>query len=130
MRQAVLQVNLSPHKLRSTNTTYPTLLYDPFCNVTKRPRRLLESKTKLNWKSEAEFLDEIHTKVLRVFFLAIHSHLCSSSLRFLFKLTQPLTVSVQVKGKNLDRKPYPLPYGLRNPNKSQDYAQKPQRNCS
>ncbi len=28
--------------------------------------------------------DEIQTKVLRVFFLAIHSHLCSFALRFLF----------------------------------------------
>jgi hypothetical protein len=35
-----------------------------------------------------------------------------------------------------DRKPHPLPYGLRNPyrnlksDNSQDYAQKPQRNCT
>jgi hypothetical protein len=37
--------------------------------------------------SEAEFLDEILTKVLRVFFFTIYSHLNS------FKLMQPLTVS-------------------------------------
>jgi hypothetical protein len=56
---------------------------------------------------------------------------------------QPLTVStvqllytVKVKGGKPDRKPYPLPYGLRNPHKnlksenSEDYAQKPQRNCT
>jgi hypothetical protein len=40
------------------------------------------------------------------------------------------------KGGKPDRKPYPLPYGLRNPyrslksKKSQDCAQKPQRNCT
>jgi hypothetical protein len=57
---------------------------------------------------------------------------------------QPLTVStVQLllytkkeKGGNPDRKPYPLPYGLRNPYRnlksenSQGYAQKPQQNCT
>jgi hypothetical protein len=32
-----------------------------------------------------------------------------------FKLTQPLTVSVKEKGGKPDKKPYPLPYGLRNP---------------
>jgi hypothetical protein len=55
---------------------------------------------------------------------------------------QPLTVSrvqllytVKEKGGKPDRKPYLFPYGLRNPyrnlksEKSQDYAQKPQRNC-
>jgi hypothetical protein len=40
------------------------------------------------------------------------------------------------KGEKPVRKPYPLPYGLRNPygnlkpENSQDYAQKPQRNCT
>ncbi len=33
---------------------------------------------------EAEFLEEIQTKVLRVFLLAIHSHFYSFALRFLF----------------------------------------------
>jgi hypothetical protein len=74
---------------------------------------------------EAEFYDEIQTKVLRVFFLAIHSHLYSFNFRsdlHFFKLTQPLTVSivqllytVKEKGGKPDRKPYPLPCGLRNP---------------
>jgi hypothetical protein len=42
--------------------------------------------------------------------------------------------TVKKKGGKPDRKPYPLPYGLRNPYRnlksenSQDYAQKPQ--CS
>ena len=35
-------------------------------------------------KTEAEFLDEIQTKVLRVFLLAIHSDLYSFALRFIF----------------------------------------------
>jgi hypothetical protein len=66
---------------------------------------------------EAQFLDEIKTKVLRVFRLAIHSHLYSFALKFKFlqTLTQPLTVSVKEKGGKPDRKLYPLPYGLRNP---------------
>jgi hypothetical protein len=43
--------------------------------------------------------------------------------------------NVKEKGGQPDRKPYPLPYGLRNPfrnlksENSQDYAQKPQQNC-
>jgi hypothetical protein len=84
--------------------------------------------------TEAECLDEIKTKVLRVFLLAIHSHLYSFALRFLYLQTntQPLTVSVTEKEGKPDRKLYPLPYGLRNPYRdlksenSQDYAQKPQ----
>jgi hypothetical protein len=43
--------------------------------------------------------------------------------------------TVKEKGGKPDRKPHPLTYGLRNPYRnlrsenSQDYAQKPQRNC-
>ncbi len=94
--------------------------------------------------NRGRILRQIRTKVLRPFLFAIHSHLyttaLSSDLHF-FKLTQPLTVStgqllytVKEKGGQPDRKPYPLPYGLRNPYRnlksenSQDYAQKPQRN--
>jgi len=63
-------------------------------------------------------------------------------LRFLFLQTHAISYSlysllynVKEKGGKPDRKPYPLPYGLRNPyrnlkcDNSQDYAQKPQRNC-
>ncbi len=43
---------------------------------------------------EAEFLDEIQTKVLRVYLRAMQSHFYTFALRFYFlKLTQPLTVS-------------------------------------
>ncbi len=43
---------------------------------------------------EAEFLDQIQTKVFRVFLLAIHSYIRRFAFRFLFfKLTQPNTVS-------------------------------------
>jgi hypothetical protein len=96
-------------------------------------------------KPEAEFLDEIQTKVLGVFLLAIHSYLCSFALSQLcleISITQPLKVSrvqllytVMAKGGKPGRKPWSLPYGLRNPKRnlksenSQDYAQKPQRNC-
>jgi hypothetical protein len=73
--------------------------------------------------AEAQFLDEIQTNVLRAFLLAIHSHLTSTSLSwdlYFFKLTQPLPVStvqllytVKEKGGKPDRKPHPLPYGLK-----------------
>jgi hypothetical protein len=66
------------------------------------------NKTSTPETSESEFLDEIQTKVLRVFLLALHSHLYRFALRF-FKLTQPLTVSVKEKGGKPDRKRYPLP---------------------
>jgi hypothetical protein len=64
-------------------------------------------------------------------------------LAYFFKLTQPVTyfyssVFVHCKGerRKAERKSYPLPYGLRNPYRnlkpenSQDYAQKPKRNCT
>jgi hypothetical protein len=75
----------------------------------------------------------------------------SFALRFLFfvTLTQPLsyfftprqpltfsTVKLLYTVKEKEGKPYPLPYVLRNPYRnlksenSQDYAQKPQRNCT
>jgi len=92
--------------------------------------------------TEAEILDEIQTKVLRAFLLATHSHLYTAFPWdfYFFKLTQPLTVfivllqyTVKEKGEKPDRKPYPLPYGLRNPyrnlkSENFDYAKKPQRN--
>ncbi len=96
---------------------------------------------------ETEFLDLIQTKVLRVFHLAIHSqsslHSTALPYRFLFLQTHATSynfyssVIVHYKGEGgkPDRKPYPLPYDLRNPDRnlkcenSQAYAQKPQRNC-
>jgi ribosomal protein S4 len=53
-----------------------------------------------------------------------------------FSLKSPSLYVVKEKGGEPDRKPYPLPYGLRNPYRnlksvnSQDYAQKPQRSCT
>jgi hypothetical protein len=93
---------------------------------------------------EAEFLDEIQTIV---FLLAIHSHLFSFAVRFLYLQTHAtsdsfyssvtdLLYTVKEKGGKPDRKPYTLPYGLRNPfrnlkaENSQDYAQKSKRNCT
>jgi hypothetical protein len=45
---------------------------------------------------EAEFLEEVLTKVLGVFFLAIDSHIYIALPRDLYflKLTQPLTISL------------------------------------
>jgi hypothetical protein len=65
--------------------------------------------------SKAEFLDEIQTKGLRVFLLAVYSHLCSNALTFLFFQTHATSYSfhsslqytVKEKGGQPDRKPYP-----------------------
>jgi hypothetical protein len=61
---------------------------------------------------EAEFLDEIQTKVLRVFLLAIHSHRSSFALRFIFFQTHAISYglvtllySVKEKGGKPDGKP-------------------------
>ncbi len=43
--------------------------------------------------TEAEFLDEIQTKVLRVFLLDIRSHLYSFTLKFLFLQTHATSYS-------------------------------------
>ncbi len=43
--------------------------------------------------TEAEFLDEVQTKVFRVFLLAIHSHLSTFALRFLFLQTHATSYS-------------------------------------
>jgi hypothetical protein len=70
-------------------------------------------------------LDEIHTKDLRVFLIAIQSHLYSFAFRFVF-LQNPATsysfyiallyiVHVKEKGGKPERKQHPLPYGLKNP---------------
>jgi hypothetical protein len=93
--------------------------------------------------AEVKFLDEIQTKVLRVFLLAIQNHLHSFALRFHFLQTHAISYSfysalqytVKEKGGKPDRKPYPLPYGLRNPFrnlKSENSRLCPeiQRNCT
>ncbi len=89
------------------------------------------------------FFDGIQAKVLTVFHHAVHSHLYSFALRFLFLQTHAtsysyyssVTVTLKEKGGKPDRKPYPLPYGLRihkyfKSENSKDYAKKPQRNCT
>jgi hypothetical protein len=86
--------------------------------------------------TEATFLDEIQKKILKVFLLAIQSHLYSFALRFLFLQTHATSYSfysallnkVKEKGGKPDRKPHPLSYGLRSSYRnlksedSQDYA--------
>ncbi len=61
-------------------------------------------------------------KVLRVFLLAIQSHIYSFASRFFlqthatsYSFFSTLLYSVKEKGGKPDRKPQPLPYGLRNP---------------
>ncbi len=83
-------------------------------------------------------------KSLGVVLLAIHSYLYSFAFRFVFLQTHGTSynffssVTVHCKGERRkpDRKPYPFPYGLKNPYRnlksenSQDYAQKHQRNVT
>jgi hypothetical protein len=72
---------------------------------------------------EAKFLDEIQTKIFRVFLVAIQSHLYSFAFRFLFLQTHAtcysfysaLLFTIKEKGGEPDRKPHPFLYGLRNP---------------
>ncbi len=86
---------------------------------------------------DAELMDEIQAKALRVFLLAIHSHLYSFALRFIFLQTHATSYSfyslatLHCKGERTI-KPYPLPFGLRNlkSENSPEYAKKPQRNCA
>ncbi len=95
---------------------------------------------------EAKILDEIQTKLFRVFLLTIHSYLYSVALRFLFLQTHTTsyvflqtlnllgisTIQLLYTVKEKGGKPYLLPYGFRNPYRnlksenSQVYAQKPQ----
>ncbi len=77
---------------------------------------------KRGFQTETEFLDEIQTKVLRVFLHAVHSRHSFALRLYFFKLTQPLPIStvhllytVKEKGGKPDRKPYPVSYGLGNP---------------
>jgi hypothetical protein len=64
-------------------------------------------------KSEAEFSDEIQTKVLRVFPLDIYSHLNRFALRFIFS-SKPRNLlqflyTVKEKGGNLIENHTPFP---------------------
>jgi hypothetical protein len=60
----------------------------------------------------------------------------SSNSRNLLPFLQFSYCNVKETGGKPNRNPYPLPYGLRNPNRyrksenSQDYAKKPQPNCT
>ncbi len=86
------------------------------------------------YSTEAEFLDENKTKILRVFNFVIHSHLYSFALRFLFLQTHATsyylysTVKLLWRRKEEDLIENPIPYVLRNPYRnlksenSQDYA--------
>jgi hypothetical protein len=65
------------------------------------PRSETNHKQRQHWRflsvssdyQKAEFLDEMQIKVLRVFLLAIQSHLCSFALRYLFLQTHATSYS-------------------------------------
>jgi hypothetical protein len=93
---------------------YKKILFRFVCTLYKEYLNLYTKYPIHSDYTEAEFLDEIQTEVLRVFLLAFHSHLYSFALRYLyfFKLPQPLTDSkeytVKEKGGKPDRKPHPM----------------------
>jgi hypothetical protein len=78
-------------------------------------RNILASGTHHGLRPEAEFLDEIQTKVLRVF--AIYSYLYSFALRFLFLETHAtlristvkLLYTIKRKEENLIENHTPFP---------------------
>ncbi len=70
--------------------------------------------------TEAEFLDVLRTKVLRVFLLAIHS------TNGVYSITSP---SLSKNGLKLVCN-VNIAYGNLKSENSQDYAQQPQRNCT
>jgi hypothetical protein len=85
---------------------------------TEKELKVFQFSFSLTGDPEAEFLDEIQTKVLRVFLLAIQSHLNSSALVFLFLQTHATSYSfysaflytVRRKEENLieTHTPFPL----------------------
>jgi len=89
-------------------------------------RNTIKNNTvRITWpsKSRGRILGQNPDKNLKSFlpyYLQSPLQLCFEI--FFFKLAQPITVStvqllytVEEKGGKPDRKPYPLPYGLRNP---------------
>jgi hypothetical protein len=61
----------------------------------------LEQRTLHCTQTVAEVLDEIQTKVLRVFLLAIHSHLHSFALRWLFLRTHTTSYVLRISTAQL-----------------------------
>ncbi len=103
-----------------------------------------ETGPTLSLWSQYRFLDEIQTKVLKfsslLFTVTVPLQLSCEFLflhiKSLYSFYSSITVHWKETGGEPDRKPYPLLYGLTNPyiylksENSQDYAQKPQQNCT
>ncbi len=110
----------SPFSLASSSTTpFQVRYYIKYGGV---GRTLMHLHVVFNYWTEARFFDEIQTKVWRVFLLAIHSHLYSFALRFIFLQTHSTSYSfsfgywlytVKEKEENPIEN-HPLSYGLRN----------------
>jgi hypothetical protein len=81
------KTQMYPFKLKMTQTQL-------FENFLKYVSRLKTDSFSGDNCPEAEFLDEIQTKVLRIFLLAIYSQLNSFALTVLFLQTQATSYSV------------------------------------
>jgi hypothetical protein len=100
-------------------------------------------KSRFEYRPRGRFLDEIQTKVLRIFLLAIHIQLYSFALRFIslqahatsYSFCSVLLYTVKEKGGKPDSIPYPSPlvYEIHTETSSlrtfKD-AEKSQRNCT
>ncbi len=109
-------VQISKHSLPSLASTKVLRWFD------QRPN---------SWtKSRQKFFSSLLFTVTSTF-LFLHTHTTFlQTLNLLHISIVKLLYTVKEKGDNIDRKPYPLSYGLINPYRnSQDYAQNPQRNC-
>jgi hypothetical protein len=84
-------------------TQFQEIIFPPITRLYKLPATIFLSRSQGGCvHSEAEFLDDIQTKVFRVFLLAIHSHLYSFALRFSFLQTYTTSyssVTVHCKGE-------------------------------
>ncbi len=122
----------------SINCTYNTVcpLWCKLCNYKYTQSDLPSAEA---GKYRGRILGQNPAKSLTSFPPCYSQSTLQLCLRFLFlQITQPLTTSVKEKGGKPDRKPFP-PFpmvGLRNPYRylmsenSQDYAQKPQHDCT
>ncbi len=152
--QKVFKTVISVERWRSNIVCFSSLLakcglnLPPFGISGSWPPSLYIQLLTMPWGRilNSEFWNEIQTKVLRVFLLAMHSHLYSFALRFLFLETHATSYSfyssftAHCKGEKRKtwqktwQKTIPPTLCLRNPYRnlksenSQDYAQKTQRN--
>ncbi len=110
-----------PHLYSVVRICSPHHLFPPSAKTAKTPTSLCISFSfciSVKASPEAEFLHVIGTKVLKLFLLTIHSHFTPLPPPSPSKRGLKLVCNVNIV------------YGNLKSENSQDYAQKPQRNCT